>query len=81
MKRSGTEHHAITNRMVPIERPWSSGPLVIEVIIIFLAERCLTSRSCLVARARWLTAGGSLWEPESRTEATRLLESLERDRP
>jgi hypothetical protein len=60
-----------------IERPWASGPLVIEVIVIFLAERCLTGRSCLVAR--WLTTS-ALWESESRPEATRLLESLERDR-
>jgi len=59
----------------PTERLWASGPLVIEVIVVFLAERCLTGRSCLVARC--LTAG-ALREPESRPEATRLLESLER---
>ena len=80
MKGSGTEHHAITNRMVPIKRPWTSSPLVIEVIVIFLAERCLTGRGCLGARARWLTAG-RLREPESRSEATGLLESLEQGRP
>ena len=76
MKRSGTGHHPVTNPRVPNERPWDSGPLVIEVVVVFLAERCLTGRCYLVAR--WLTAS-TLWEPEGRSKATRLLESLEWD--
>lgn len=58
-----------------IQWPWGTLiSLIIEVIIVLLAERCLTSRGCLVAR--WLTAS-ALRESEGRSETTRLLESLE----